>query len=108
MSVLYCLIVLRHDRRRLVHLNVTAHPTAAWTAQQTIEAFPFDEAPEYLIRDRDCPYGNRFQQRLKHMGIKEVVIAPRSPPGRGRPRKRTPGSCAASGTMATNDHLVSC
>ena len=78
-GVLYCLIVLRHDRRRLVHVNATAHPTAAWTAQQIIEAFPFDEAPKHLIRDRDCLYGNRFQQRLKHMGIKEVVIAPRSP-----------------------------
>lgn len=77
--VLYCLIVLRHDRRRLVHFNVTAHPTAAWTAQQIIEAFPVDEAPKHLLRDRDGIYGKCFQQRLKHMGIKDVVIAPRSP-----------------------------
>ncbi len=77
--VLYCFIVLHHDRRKLVHFNVTSHPTAAWTAQQLIEAFPFDEAPKYLIRDRDGIYGNDFKQRLKHMGIKQVVIAPRSP-----------------------------
>jgi transposase InsO family protein len=77
--VLYCLIVLRHDRRRIVYFNVTTHPTAAWTAQQMVEAFPFNETPKYLIRDRDGIYGYDFQQRLKHMGIKEVVIAPRSP-----------------------------
>ena len=77
--MLYCFIVLRHDRRKLVHFNATSHPTAAWTAQQLIEAFPFDEAPKYLIRDRDGIYGIRFQNRLRNMGIKEVVIAPRSP-----------------------------
>ena len=77
--VLYCFIVLRHDRRRIVHFNVTMHPTATWTAQQIINAFPFDEAPKYLIRDRDGIYGNLVRHRLKHMGIEEVVIAPRSP-----------------------------
>ena len=77
--VLYCFIVLRHDRRKLIHFNVTAHPTASWTAQQILEAFPFDEAPNYLIRDRDSIYGNHFLYRLKHMGIEEVIIAPRSP-----------------------------
>lgn len=77
--VIYCFIVLRHDRRKLVHFNVTAHPTAAWTAQQLVEAFPFDEAPKYLIRDRNCIYGHVFKDRLKHMGIMEVVTAPRSP-----------------------------
>ncbi|MCH7601928.1 MAG: transposase [Planctomycetes bacterium] len=77
--VLYCFIVLRHDRRRIVHINVTTHPTAAWTAQQIINAFPFDDAPKYLIRDHDGIYGNHFHHRLKHMGIEEVVIAPRSP-----------------------------
>ena len=77
--VLHGFIVLRHDRRKMIHFNVTAHPTAAWTAQQIIEAFPFNESPKYLIRDRDGIYGNHFHHRLKHMGIKEVVIAPRSP-----------------------------
>ena len=77
--VLYCFIVLQQDRRRIVHFNVTAHPTAAWTAQQIIEAFPFDEAPKYLIRDRDGIYCNHFRSRLKHLGIEEVVTSPRSP-----------------------------
>jgi putative transposase len=77
--LLYCFIVLRHERRRVVHFNVTAHPTARWTAQQVIEAFPFDEAPRFLIRDHDGIYGLDFRERVKHMGIEEVVIAYRSP-----------------------------
>ena len=78
-QVLYCLLILRHERRRVVHFNVTAHPTERWTAQQLIEAFPFDEAPKYLIRDRDEIYGHYFQRRAKGMGIEEVPTAPRSP-----------------------------
>ncbi len=58
---LFCFIVLRHERRKVVHFNVTAHPTAQWTAQQLVEAFPFDEAPRYLLRDRDSIYGQVFQ-----------------------------------------------
>ena len=77
--VLYCFIVLCHDRRRILHFNVTAHPTAQWTAQQVIEAFPFDEAPRFLIRDRDGIYGKYFRNRVKNMGIEEVITAPRSP-----------------------------
>jgi len=77
--VLYVLVVLRHDRRKVVHFNITAHPTALWTAQQITEAFPFDEAPRYLLRDRDGSYGEAFRKRIKNMGIDEVVIAPRSP-----------------------------
>jgi putative transposase len=77
--VLYCFLILRHDRRRIVHFNVTESPTAAWTAQQVIEAFPYDEAPRYLIRDRDSIYGEPFTRRVKAMGIDEVVIAPQSP-----------------------------
>jgi putative transposase len=71
--------VLRHDRRHVVHFSVTPHPTAEWTAQQIVEAFPFDKAPRFLIRDRDGIYGDAFQERLQNMGIEEVVIAPRSP-----------------------------
>jgi len=56
--VLFVFIVLAHDRRRIVHFNVTEHPTAQWTAQQIVEAFPFDIAPSYLIRDGDGIYGN--------------------------------------------------
>jgi len=77
--LLYCFVVLRHDRRRVVHFNVTAHPTARWTAQQVVEAFPYDEAPRFLIRDRDGIYGHDFRERVKHMGIEEVIIALRSP-----------------------------
>jgi transposase InsO family protein len=78
-GVLYGVVLLRHDQRRVVHFNVTAHPTAQWTAQQVIEAFPFDEAPRYLLRDRDHIYGSYFCQRVKNMGIEEVLIAPQSP-----------------------------
>ena len=77
--ILFCFIVLRHYRRMVVHFNVTAHPTAEWTAQQVVEAFPFDQAPRFLIRDRDSIYGDFFRQRVKHMGIEQVVIACRSP-----------------------------
>lgn len=77
--LLYCVLVLRHDRRRVVHFNVTPHPTAPWTAQQVVEAFPFDTAPRFLIRDHDGIYGQDFRQRIKHLGIEEVVIAYRSP-----------------------------
>ena len=71
--------MLAHDRRRILHFNVTAHPTAEWTAQQIVEAFPFDTAPKYLLRDRDRIYGFEFRKQLEVMGIKEVLSAPRSP-----------------------------
>jgi transposase InsO family protein len=76
---LFVLVILAHHRRRVVHFNVTEHPTAEWTAQQVINAFPWDEAPRYLLRDRDRIYRTSFRQRVRHMGIEEVVIAPRSP-----------------------------
>ncbi|MFB0553056.1 MAG: transposase [Phycisphaerae bacterium] len=78
-QILYCFIVLRHHRRQIVHFNVTIRPTARWTAQQITEAFPYDTAPKYLIRDRDGIYGTFFEQRVENMGIKEVLIAPKSP-----------------------------
>lgn len=77
--VLYCFIVLRHDRRQLVHVNVTANPTAQWAARQVRQAFPYDEAPKYMIRDRDSIYGEVFRQSVEQMGIEELLIAPRSP-----------------------------
>jgi transposase InsO family protein len=77
--VLYVFVVLRHDRRRVVHFNVTSNPTARWAAQQIVEAFPFEEAPRFLLRDRDAIYGPDFQDRAEHMGIEEALIAPRSP-----------------------------
>ncbi len=72
--ILFTFVVLRHDRRHVVHFNVTAHPTAEWTAQQIVESFPFDEVPRFLIRDRDGIYGERFRERIANMDIEEVVI----------------------------------
>jgi transposase InsO family protein len=78
-EVLFVFVVLAHDRRRVVHFNVTAHPTAEWTAQQVLEAFPFDTAPRYLMRDRDRIYGQEFRDQVTVMNIKEVLGTPRCP-----------------------------
>ena len=77
--LLFVFVVLGHHRRRAIHFNVTAHPTAEWTARQIAEAFPWDSAPRYLLHDRDCIYGETFRQRVGEMGIREVLTAPRSP-----------------------------
>jgi len=77
--ILFAFVVLRHDRRIIDHFNVTEHPTAEWTAQQIIEAFPDETAPRFMIRDRDGIYGACFHERVKHMGIDEIVTARRSP-----------------------------
>jgi putative transposase len=77
--VLFVLVLLSHDRRRIVHLRITEHPTAAWTAQQIVEAFPDDSAPRWLLRDRDAIYGEAFRHRVATMGIREVLSAPASP-----------------------------
>jgi len=76
---LFVFVALMHDRRRVVHVNVTAHPTAAWTAQQLREAWPWDSAPRFVIRDRDGIYGPELQATMRAMGLEEVVIAPRAP-----------------------------
>jgi putative transposase len=78
-QVLYVFLVLAHDRRRILHFNVTAHPTAEWTGQQLREAFPFTPLPRYLLRDRDAIFGNHFREQVRDMGICEVLSAPRSP-----------------------------
>ena len=78
-TLLFVFIVPRHEWRRIVHFGITAHPTAAWTAQQITEAFPWDTTPRYMIRDRDGVYGHNFHERMEAMGIEEVVTAPRSP-----------------------------
>ena len=78
-QVLYVFLVLAHDRRRVLHFNVTAHPTAEWTGQQLREAFPFDQLPRYLLRDRDAIFGDDFREQVRDMGIHEVLSAPRSP-----------------------------
>ena len=77
--ILFVLIILSHDRRRILHVNVTEHPTAAWTARQLLEASGFDEEPRYLLRDRDAIYGEAFPRQTAALGIKEVTTAPRSP-----------------------------
>jgi len=73
LRVLFVFIVLSHERRRVVHFNVTEHPKAAWTAQQIVEAFPDDQAPRYLVRDRDGIYGEYFQHRVQ--GIDPKLVA---------------------------------
>jgi hypothetical protein len=78
-AALYALLILRLDRRRLVWINVTPNPTAEWIARQITEAFPWDEAPVYLIRDRDRAYGPVFLRRLRGIGIRDRPTAPRSP-----------------------------
>jgi putative transposase len=78
-KVLFAFVVLAHDRRRVVHINVTDAPTAQWTAQQLVGAFPWETAARYLLRDRDAVYGVEFSSRVNDMGICEVKTAPRSP-----------------------------
>ena len=77
--VLFIFLVLSHDRRRILHWNITEHPTEEWTVQQLREAFPWDEAPRYLIRDRDAIFGKRVGATIQGMGIEAVITAPRSP-----------------------------
>ena len=77
--LLYAMVILSHDRRRIVSFGVTAHPTAEWIARQITEAFPWNDLPRYLIRDRDAAYGHLVTQRLRAMGIRDRPTAPRSP-----------------------------
>jgi transposase InsO family protein len=76
--LLFVLVLLAHDRRRIRHVAVTAHPTAAWTVQQIREAFPWDEAPRYLLHDRDHAF-DTLGTTAKAMGIEDVVTAPHAP-----------------------------
>jgi transposase InsO family protein len=78
-DLLYALVIVQLDRRDLVWIDVTAHPTAEWVARQITEAFPWNEAPRYMIRDRDCIYGEVVTRRLRAMGIRDKPIAPASP-----------------------------
>jgi putative transposase len=107
LRVLFVLVVLAHHRWHVIHFNITEHSTAAWTAQQIVDAFPDDSAPSYLLRDRDLVYGKQFCHRVKGMQIDEVLTAPHSPwqnpfaerligsirrecQSRSRPRRATP------------------
>ena len=78
-KILFVLLILAHHRRRVLHVSITEHPTAEWTVQQVVDAFPWDNAPRNLLRDRDHIYSASFRQRLRNMGIEEVITAPRSP-----------------------------
>jgi transposase InsO family protein len=77
--ILFVLGILSHDRRRILHTNATEHPTAAWTAQQVLEAVGLDDAPKYLLHDRDAIYGALFSRKVASVGLNEVATAPRSP-----------------------------
>jgi putative transposase len=77
--ILYALIILGHDRRKVIHFKVTQNPKQIWLSRQMTEAFPWETAPRYLLRDRDTSYGPAFRDRVKAMGIEEVLTAPRSP-----------------------------
>jgi transposase InsO family protein len=77
--VLFVFVVLSHARRRVVHFNVTEHPTQEWTVQQIREAFPWHQTPRYLLRDRDAIYGRDFATIAKGLGMKDIVTAPRAP-----------------------------
>jgi transposase InsO family protein len=78
-QLLYCLVILSHGRRRLIHHAITARPTAEWIARQVVEAFPWEGAPRYLLRDRDAVYGEVVRRRLRGLGIRDRPTAPRSP-----------------------------
>jgi putative transposase len=77
--LLFVMLILAHDRRKIVRFDVTEHPTAGWLSRQVTDAFPWDTAPRFLLRDRDSSYGPVFSRRVEVMGITEVITAPRSP-----------------------------
>jgi transposase InsO family protein len=77
--VLFVFVILSRDRRRVVHVAVTEHPTSDWVAHQLLEAFPWDAAPRYLLRDRDRSYGEKFSEAARCLGIREVLTAAQSP-----------------------------
>ena len=79
LRMLFALVIVAIDRRLIVTINVTPHPTAEWIAQQLTEAFPWESAPKYLIRDRDDAFGAAFKRRLHTMGIRDRPSAPQSP-----------------------------
>jgi hypothetical protein len=100
-DLLYAFIIVSLDRRDLVWINVTANPTAEWLARQLTEAFPWDEAPRYLIRDRDQAYGAAVTRRLRVMGIRDKPIAPGSPW-----RKLLAGRLIGSIRRECTDHII--
>jgi transposase InsO family protein len=78
-KLLYGLVILRHARRQLVTIAVTSNPTAQWLSGQITDAFPWDEAPRYLLRDRDGAFGSAYTHRIRAMGIRDHPTAPHAP-----------------------------
>ena len=97
-GVLYCFFVIAHDRRRILHCNVTRHPTSAWVIQQLREAFPYDSAPGYLIFDRGTQFNEEVIDTMKSFGIE-----PKRPASvvRGRTVLQNAGSATVDGTYST-------
>ena len=96
--VRFVLILLAHDRRRILYFNVTEHPSAQWTARQPVEAFPGCSAPSYLLRDRDGVYGQVFDRRVAGLGMAHVRTAHKAP---GRTPMRSASSGAFGGRAGT-------
>ena len=103
--LLFGLVILNHDRRKIVHVGATYHPTSEWSARQIVEAFPWETAPRYLLRDRDGAFGKIFRKRLSAMGIRDRVIAPRSPWQDGYV-ERVIGSIGVSIRRDLLDHVI--
>ena len=106
--LMFVFLVLAHERRRVIHFNITEHPSAAWTAQQIRQAFSWDTAPRYLVRDRDFVYGETFRRQVSSLEISEVLTAPQSPwqsPYVERTdSKRLPQSCNCTGREITRPY----
>jgi hypothetical protein len=94
--VLFVFVVLAHDRRRILSVNVTSNPSAAWTANQIVQAFPWESAPRYLLRDRDSIYGAAFPHRVRNLGIKASRGG-----GGWNPSNRRRGQRLGAGVVAT-------
>ena len=101
-DLLYAFVIVRLDRRDLVWISVTAHPTAEWIARQLTEAFPWNEAPHYLIRDQDHIYGTVVTRRLRTMGIRDKPIAPASPWQNGFAERLIGQSVASVSTISSS------
>jgi putative transposase len=100
-QVLYVFLVLAHERRRIIYFGVTAHPTAEWTAHQLREAFPWETAPRYLLRDRDRIFGSEFVEQVKAMGMQQVLSTPRSPWQRAHIERVNSLLCSSISGLAT-------
>jgi hypothetical protein len=113
-DLLYAFIIVRLDRRDLAWISVTTNPTAEWVARQITEAFPWDRAPGYMIRDRDRIYGTVVTRRLRAMGIRDKPIAPASPWQNGVVerligsirRECGPHHCPGRGTSAPDSEIL--